>query len=159
MIITAGGHSTIEWWFTCPPRASTMVWSRRKTLTTYLSTWAPSQWGHWSKLCFCKYIHLCMGMCHQKLQTGLDIHEGLTAQKYFDEMVRPHVKPHVDNHALAGSTVFIRIGAKPHTARISQDVLASATNLLLSAKNPDIWIIANLWSIMSRNIIGMNPLP
>ena len=112
MIITAGGHSTIEWWFTCPPRASTMVWSRRKTLTTYLSTWAPSQWGHWSKQCFCKYIHLCMGMCHQKLQTGLDIHEGLTAQKYFDEMVRPHVKPHVDNHALAGSTVFIRIGAK-----------------------------------------------
>ena len=100
-----------------------------------------------------------MGMCQQKLQASLDTHEGLIAHKYTDEMVRPHVKPHVNNHALADSTVFMRGGAKPHTARKSQDVLASATNLLLSAKNPDISIIANLWSIMSRNINGMNPLP
>ena len=27
------------------------------------------------------------------------------------------------------------------------------------AKNQDICIIANLWLIMSRNIIGTNPLP
>ena len=64
---------------------------------------------------------------------------------------------HIDNQALADSTVFMRGGAKPHTARISQDVLASATNLLLSAKNPGISIITHLWSIMSRNIIGINP--
>ena len=74
-------------------------------------------------------------MC--QLQAGLDIHEGLTAQKYTDEMVKSHVKPHVDNHALADSIVFLPGGAKPHIARISQGVLVSATNLLLSAKNPD----------------------
>ena len=74
-------------------------------------------------------------------------------------MVRPQVKPHVDNPALGDSIAFMRGGAKPHTTRISQDVLASVTNRLLSAKNPDICIIANLWLIMSRNIIGTNPLP
>ena len=36
MIMTSPeGHSTIEWWLTCPPRTSTMMWSRRKTLATY----------------------------------------------------------------------------------------------------------------------------
>ena len=79
-----------------------------------------------------------MGMCQQKLEAGLDIHEGLTAKKNIDEMGRPHAKPHVDNPALANSTVFVRGGAKPHT---SQDVLASATKHLLSAKNPDICIV------------------
>ena len=38
--------------------------------------------------------------------------------------------------------MFMQGGAKPHRARISQDVLANATNLLLSAKIPDINIIA-----------------
>ena len=90
------------------------------------------------------------------MQAGLDIHECLTAQKYIDEIIRPHVKPTM---ALADSIVFMQGGAKPHTARISQDVLTRATNLLLSAKNPDVSIIANLWLIMYRNIIGMNLLP
>ena len=97
--------------------------------------WAPC-WPH--ELCY---------LGQQKLQAGLDIHEGLTAQKYIEEIVRPHVKPHVDNHAQADSTVFMRGLTKPHTSRI---VLTSVTNLLLSA---------NLWSIMPRNTIGMNLLP
>ena len=42
-----------------------------------------------------------MEMCQQKLQAGHDIDEGLTAQKYTNEIVRPHVEPHVDNHALS----------------------------------------------------------
>ena len=122
-----------------------------------LSSWAPLRWVHCSKQCPCKDIHLCMAICQQKLQAGLDIHEGLTAQKYIDEIVRPHFMPRVDTHALADSTVFMRDGAKPHATRISQDVLANATNLLLPTNNPDISIIASLWSIVSRNIIGMNP--
>ena len=56
----------------------------------HLSSWAPLRWVHNSKQCFCKYVNLCMGMFQQKLQAGLDIHEGLTAQKYIDEMVKPH---------------------------------------------------------------------
>ena len=64
------------------------------------------------------------GEVSAKLQAGLDIHEGLIAQKYIDEIVRPHVKPHVGNHAFADTIVFMRGGAKHHTARISADVLA-----------------------------------
>ena len=51
-------------------------------------------------------------MYQQKWQAGLDTHEGLLAQKDIDEIVRPHVEPHVDNHALADSTVLIRGGTK-----------------------------------------------
>ena len=43
------------------------------------------------------------GYVSAKLQAGLDIHEDLTTQKYVDEIVRPHVGPHIDNHALADS--------------------------------------------------------
>ena len=42
-----------------------------------------------------------MEMCQQKLQAGHDIDEGLTAQKYTNEIVRPYVEPPVDNHALS----------------------------------------------------------
>ena len=107
----------------------------------HLSSWAPLWRVHCYKQCLCKDIRLCMAMCLQQLQSELDIHEYLTAQKYIDEIVRPHVKPHVDNHAVEDSTVFMRGGAKPRTARIRQGVLARATNLLLSTKNADICII------------------
>ena len=52
-------------------------------------------------------------------------------------------------------------GATPHTARVSMDFLATAAIdvLLWPAKSPDINIIENIWSIMSRNINGMNPVP
>ena len=47
------------------------------------------------------------GMCQQWLQTGLRWHYGgLTAQKYTDHNLRPHDKPHIDNHALADRVVF-----------------------------------------------------
>ena len=52
-------------------------------------------------------------MCKQKLQADLDIHEGLTAQKYIDAMVGPHVKPHVDNHSLAASTSLLASEVSP----------------------------------------------
>ena len=50
------------------------------------------------------------------------IHRGLTAQKYTDDILMPHVKPHIDNHALVDQTAFMHGGATPHTARISQEV-------------------------------------
>ena len=46
-------------------------------------------------------------MYQQKLQAGLNIHEGLTAQKQIDEIVRPRVKPQVDNYVLADNTLCV----------------------------------------------------
>ena len=47
------------------------------------------------------------------------------------------------------------------TAMVSQKVLnKSAIDVLLwPAKSPDINVIKNVWSVMSRRINGMNPLP
>ena len=47
-----------------------------------------------------------------------------------------------------------------HTARISQEVLIGAAFdvPVWPAKNPDINIIKNVWSVMLRRIYGVNPL-
>ena len=102
------------------------------------------------------------GMCQQWLQTGLSWHlRRLTAQKYTDHILGPHVEPHIDNHVLADRGVFMQDGASPHAARISEGFLASAAIdvLLWPTKGPDISIIENIWSYISRRINGINPVP
>ena len=47
------------------------------------------------------------------------IHRGLTAQNYTDEILKLHVKPHIDNLTLADGTDFMQQGATSHTARSS----------------------------------------
>ena len=157
IVIILKGHSTVKWWLTCPPRASTMVRSRRETLTTFHRE-------HLYVECIASNrasarIIVNVWVCQHRFQASLDIQKGLTAQKYIDEIIRAHVKPQVDNHALADSTVIIRGGTKTHSARISRDVFDNATSYLLSAKNPDISIIAKLWSFVYRNMYGIDPLP
>ena len=89
------------------------------------------------------------------------IHRSLAAQYYINEIIRPHVKPHIDHHTLADGTAFMQGGATPHTARISQEVLTGAAidALVWPAKNPDINIIKNVGSVMLRRIKCVNPLP
>ena len=52
-------------------------------------------------------------------------------------------------------------GATPHTARINQEVLTGVAIdvLVWPAKNSDINIIKNVWSVMLRRINGVDPLP
>ncbi|GFW38414.1 transposable element Tcb2 transposase [Trichonephila clavipes] len=44
----------------------------------------------------------------------------LTGQRYFDDILRPHVKPFLN--VLPGA-IFQQDNARPHTARVSQDFL------------------------------------
>ena len=102
----------------------------------------------------------CKGMCQQWLQTSW--HLGwLTAQKYTDHILGPRVEPHIDNHVLAYRVAFMQDGASPHAARISEGFLANAAIdvLLWPTQGPDINIIENIWSYISRRINGMNSLP
>ena len=52
-------------------------------------------------------------------------------------------------------------GATPHTTRIIQEVFTGAAidAFVWPAKNPDINIIKNVWSVMLRRIKCVNPLP
>ena len=49
------------------------------------------------------------------------IHIGLTASNRTDEILRPHVKPHINYHALADRTVFMQNEGTIHTAMISHE--------------------------------------
>ena len=80
-----------------------------------------------------------------KLQAGRELNEGLTAKKYIDETARANVEPHIDNLALVESTVFVQDGENSYSKENSKDVLANATSILLSGKNPAVSIITNLW--------------
>ena len=62
---------------------------------------------------------------HQVLQAGLDIHGGLTAQEYIDEILRPHGEPHINNHALANRSILMQGGPTTHTAGINHDILTN----------------------------------
>ena len=47
----------------------------------------------------------------------------LTGQKYRDNVFAPRVVPHFDNHALADRPMFMDDNARPHRARIVQNLL------------------------------------
>ena len=103
----------------------------------------------------------CKGMCQQWLQLGLSWNlRRPTAQKYTDHILGHHVEPHIDNHVLADSVVFMQECASAHAARISEGFFANAVIdvLLWPTKGPDINIIENIWSYLSRRINGMDPL-
>ena len=80
------------------------------------------------------------------------------AQNYIDEILRPHVEPHTDYHALA-NTVSMQEGVTPIQLCYSQEFLTSTTDVLLwPVKSPDSDTTESAWSVVLRRINGINPL-
>ena len=89
------------------------------------------------------------------------INGSLTAQKYIDNILRPEVEDHIDNHPLADAPIYQQDGASVHTAHISQAFLQNAHINVLEgpAKSPDVNIMENIWSDMQEEIKNLPQLP
>ena len=84
----------------------------------------------------------------------VDIGGDLNAQRYVDEILGPHVEPHVGNHRLMGRPIDMQDGATPHTARLSQEYIhwAAVDVMLWPSMSPNLNIIEDIWLYMSCHI-------
>lgn len=83
----------------------------------------------------------------------------LTGQKYLDQILRPLVVPHIDNHPLAHRPIFMDDNARPHRARIVQDYLQQEQiqRLPWPAMSPDMNPIEHVWDYLGRKLNARNP--
>ncbi|GFV47347.1 DDE_3 domain-containing protein [Trichonephila clavipes] len=73
----------------------------------------------------------------------------LTAQRYVDDILRPHVGPFLNG--LPG-TIFQQDNAHPHTARVTQDFLRHVQTLPWSAHSPDLSPVEHVWDQLKRQM-------
>ncbi|GFT38312.1 transposable element Tcb2 transposase [Trichonephila clavipes] len=73
----------------------------------------------------------------------------LTAQRYIDDILRPHVGPFLNG--LPG-TIFQRDNAHPPTARVAQDFLRHFQTLPWPARCPDSSSVEHVWDQLNQQI-------
>ena len=83
----------------------------------------------------------------------------LTGQKYLDQILRPLVVPHFDNHPLANRPIFMDDNARPHRARVVQDYLQQEAiqRLPWPAMSPDMNPIEHVWDYLGRKVNARIP--
>ncbi|GFW35093.1 hypothetical protein TNCV_5066591 [Trichonephila clavipes] len=75
--------------------------------------------------------------------------ETLTAQRYVNDILRPHVGPFLNG--LPGS-IFHQDNARPHTARVAQDFLRHFQTLPFPARSPDLSPEEHVWDQLKRQM-------
>ncbi|GFW72455.1 transposable element Tcb2 transposase [Trichonephila clavipes] len=73
----------------------------------------------------------------------------ITAQRYVHDILQPHVLSLVQR--LLGA-IFQQDNVRPHTARVSQDCLLTATTLPSPARSPDLSPIEHIWGRLGRRV-------
>ncbi|GFT66992.1 transposable element Tcb1 transposase [Trichonephila clavipes] len=71
----------------------------------------------------------------------------LTAQRYVDDILQPHVESFLNG--LPGS-IFQQEIARPHTARVAQDILRHFQTLPSLARSPNLSPVEHVWDQLKR---------
>ncbi|GFW95474.1 transposable element Tcb2 transposase [Trichonephila clavipes] len=73
----------------------------------------------------------------------------LTGRRYIDDILRPHVGLFLNG--LQG-TIFQQDNARPHTARVAQDLLRHFQILPWPARSPDLSPVEHVWDQLKRQM-------
>ncbi|GFU05642.1 transposable element Tcb2 transposase [Trichonephila clavipes] len=106
------------------------------------------------RLQWCHAISISTSYCPHSWYNGLEaiaydsrsilivIRGTLTGQRYFDDILRPHVGPFLNG--LPGK-IFQQDNARPHTARVDQDFLRHFQTLPWPARSLDLSPVEPVW--------------